>query len=358
MSIVKFHPLKVAQLRKLTPSCVEVTFEVPDNKTDQFQYKPGQYLTLRTDINGEEVRRSYSICSAPHENKLSIAIKQIPDGKFSTFANQTLQIGDTLDVMPPAGNFTLKADDKKNYIFFAAGSGITPILSQIKFLLQYDKANKIILIFGNKNFGSIIFREEIENLKDKYLQKFSVHHVFSREKIGTPLYFGRIDKEKCVQLINVFTDLTPKDEYFICGPNEMIFNVKEVLESKGVDSKNIKFELFNTDGLAKSTSQQQIRKTVSEKSSDITIKMDGDLFEFSLDYSGQNLLDAAIENGADLPYSCKGGVCCTCKAKVIEGQVEMDVNYALEPDEVAAGYVLLCQSHPRTEKVLVDFDQN
>jgi len=358
MSKVEFHPLKIVQLRKLTTDCVEVTFQVPQDKSDIFQYQAGQYLTLNTSIQGEEVRRSYSICSAPHEDKLSVAVKQIPNGRFSTFANQVLKEGDVLDVLPPTGNFVLHPDVKNNYVFFAAGSGITPILSQIKYLLANDKANKILLIFGNKNFGSIIFRDEIENLKDKYLEKFSVHHVFSREKIGTPLYFGRIDKEKCDQLLKVLTRIDQVDEYYICGPNEMIFNIKEVLESQGVNSNKIKFELFNTDGLKKATPQKQTLDKMSDKSSDIIIRMDGDLFEFSLDYSGQNLLDAAIENGADLPYSCRGGVCCTCKAKVIEGQLEMDVNYALEPDEVAAGYVLLCQSHPRTDKVFVDFDQN
>jgi ring-1,2-phenylacetyl-CoA epoxidase subunit PaaE len=260
--------------------------------------------------------------------------------------------------MPPAGQFVMDTGTKKNYTFFAAGSGITPIISQVKHLLYNDLADRIVLIFGNKNFGSIIFRDDIENLKDKYLQKLSVHHIFSREKVGTSLHHGRIDKSKCDDISHKLFDVSDVHEFYICGPNDMIFNIRESLESLGVDESRIKYELFNTEGLKKASEVKEYREEYKDKASDIKIKMDGDIFEFSLEYSGQNLLDAAIENGADLPYSCKGGVCCTCKARVLEGEVEMDVNYALEKDEVESGYVLMCQSHPRTERVFIDFDQN
>lgn len=358
MSKLNFIKLQISNIRKLTSDAVEVTFAVPDDLKFFFKYEAGQYLTLRSQINNEDVRRSYSICSAPYEEQLSVAIKQIPNGKFSTYANEKLKIGDYLEVMPPMGQFVLNSETQKNYVFFAAGSGITPILSQIKHLLKHGLANKIVLIFGNKNFGTILFRDEIENLKDKYLQNFSVHHIFSREKIGTQLYHGRIDKSKCENILDVLLDPTDIDEYYICGPNDMIFNIKETLEAHEVDIRRIKFELFNTEGLKKATISKEEKEEYKDKASEILIQMDGDIFEFSLEYSGQNLLDAAIENGADLPFSCKGGVCCTCKAKVIEGEIEMDVNYALEKDEVESGYVLLCQSHPRTERVYIDFDQN
>lgn len=354
----QFYHLQVSDVRRLTPDCVELSFEIPQDKKELFQFSPGQYLTLKAFIGGEDIRRSYSICSSPHENRMSVAIKKIPEGRFSGYANHQLKKGDYLDVMPPAGQFVMDTGIKKNYVFFAAGSGITPIISQIKHLLFHGMADRVVLIFGNKNFGSIIFREEIENLKDKYLQNFSVHHIFSREKIGTPLHHGRIDKMKCDDITKRLLDINDVHEYYICGPNDMIFSIRESLESMGVEPSRIKFELFNTEGLKKTLVRPEVREEYIDKASDISIKMDGDIFEFSLDYAGQNLLDAAIENGADLPYSCKGGVCCTCKARVLQGKVEMDVNYALEKDEVEAGYVLLCQSHPRTEKVYIDFDQN
>lgn len=357
MNNYKFINLSISNIVRQTKECVEITFEVPQAFISDFKYKSGQYLTVKKGINGQEVRRSYSICSAPIENKLSIAVKQITDGKFSNFANQTLQIGDTLEVMQPTGNFLLD-EDAQNFVFFAAGSGITPIISQIKYLLKQKSDTTVTLIYGNCNFGSIIFREELEALKNKYINRLAIHHVFTKEKIGIPLMYGRIDKNKCTELAKSLFNIMDIDQFMLCGPAEMIFDLKDSLAELGVSSDKIHFELFNTEGLKKSkASEVYLDEADKNKESDVVIQLDGDLFEFSLEYSGQNILDAALAAGADLPYACKGGVCCTCKAKITEGEVVMDLNYALEADEVAEGYVLLCQSHPRSSNIYIDFDQ-
>lgn len=358
MSSKYFYNLVVSKIIAQTKDCVTISFDIPAHLKEIFQYKSGQYLTVRQMIKGEDIRRSYSICTSPNEKDLSIAVKKIKDGRFSTFANETLKEGDILDVMPPTGNFTVDHSKNKSFVFFAAGSGITPIISHVKYSLVNDKCATVTLIYGNKNFESVIFREELEALKNKFIDRFSIHHIFSREKIGIPLMYGRMGKEKCLTMSKTLFSPEDTDAFMICGPNDMIFSVKEALEEIGVPPDKIHFELFNTDGLKKSSkATTDIPQTDAQKESNITVQMDGDIFEFSLEYIGQNLLDAAIANGADLPFSCKGGVCSTCKAKITEGKVEMDVNYALEPDEIKAGYVLLCQAHPRTPKVYVDYDQ-
>jgi len=355
-----FNELSIVKVEKKTKDCVAITFEIPAEIKNKFVFKAGQYLTLRTEINGEDIRRSYSICTAPDEIGITIAIKKLDGGKFSTWANTKLKIGDKLDIMPPAGNFIIPEKfDPKEFVFFAAGSGITPVISQIKYILKnYPKAG-ITLFFGNKNFESIIFREELETLKNKYMQQLAVHHIFSKEKTGVPLLYGRIDKEKCLLLSKHLFNAHKSDAFFICGPNDMIFAVKESLGEIGVPTEKIHVELFNTEGLQKSKEKSvlELRKTEQVQISEIAIQLDGDIFEFELEYDGQNLLDAALANGADLPYACKGGVCSTCKAKITKGDVVMDINYALEPYEVEAGFVLLCQSHPRSPHIYIDFDQ-
>lgn len=356
MSNNKFWLLTVSKIIRQTSDCVEITFNIPQNIKSEFSFQSGQYLTLKTEINGEEIRRSYSICSAPHEDKLSVAVKQIKDGRFSTYANTNLQVGDTLEVMPPMGNFLLHPT-AQNFVFFAAGSGITPVISQIKTILTQKPDAKVTLFYGNRNFGSIIFREALEALKNKYMSQMAIHHIFTKEKIGIPLMHGRIDKIKSLELAKSLYAVADTDQFLLCGPAEMIFDVKDGLSELGVPADKIHFELFSTEGLKRTSVSNDLSETDKEKESEVTIQMDGDLFEFSLEYGGQNILDAALAAGADLPYACKGGVCCTCKAKITEGEVVMDLNYALEPDEVAAGYVLLCQSHPRTATIYVDFDQ-
>lgn len=360
MSTPQFHTLQVKDVRKETANCVSVAFEIPESLRAQFQFEAGQYITLRKMMDGEDIRRSYSLCSSPDEPEFRVAIKQVLGGKFSTYANQQLQAGDTLDVMTPLGHFTtpLSANNHKHYLAMAAGSGITPVMSLIKSILKNEPNSRFTLVYGNQNFYSILFREELENLKNTYLNRFQMIHILSRERMETDLNYGRIRAEKCEQLFCKLIDLESVDKFFLCGPEEMILGVRDYLQSKNVESGKIKFELFHTAGAAKKQNNEvgQGEEASNVKMSMVTIKADDRSVEIPLAYNGMSILDAALKAGADLPFACKGGVCCTCRAKVIEGQVNMEVNYALEPDEVEAGFVLTCQAHPVSERVVIDFD--
>jgi ring-1,2-phenylacetyl-CoA epoxidase subunit PaaE len=353
----KFHTLKVKDLIKETEDTVSVEFLVPAELESDYKFLPGQYLTIKANVDKEEIRRSYSLCAAPFENQLKVAIKKVEGGQFSTFANNELKIGDELDVMTPMGKFTTSIDFTKarNHIFFAAGSGITPILSLIKALLNEEPESQITLIYGNKNFTSIIFREEIESLKNTHMDRFRVIHVLSRESLGNTLQKGRIDKEKCQDLNKAFFDVNNIDSVFICGPEDMIFAVKEVMENEGLESSKIHFELFTTVG--QKINVVETPKDEKEVFAKVKVILDGDEVDLDIGSHGTSILDAAYDAGMDVPFACKGGVCCTCKAKVLEGSVRMDVNYALEPDEVKEGYILTCQSHPTSEKLIVTFDE-
>jgi len=354
---VHFHTLKVKEVRSETPDCVSVLFDIPDLYKEDFRFEHGQNITIKKEIDGEEVRRSYSICSAPFENELRIAVKKVEAGRFSDFANTTLQAGDELEVLPPTGKFNtaLNITNKKQYLAFAAGSGITPVISIIKTTLQAEAASSFTLVFGNRGRHSIIFFEELEGLKNKYLNRFNFINILSRQKTDAPINFGRINNEKLKEL-NKLIDYKNTDEFFICGPEEMIFSVKDFLEGLDIDKKKIHFELFTTPGQKKTVSHKPERTGNTGPTSNITVKLDGRSFDFSLGFDSENILDAALKQGADLPFACKGGVCCTCKAKLLEGEVEMEVNWGLEQEEVEQGYILTCQSHPKTEKVVVDFD--
>lgn len=357
----RFHSLKIKDVRAETPECVSIAFDIPPALQQDFTFTQGQNITIRSIIDGEEIRRSYSICSSPMDNELRVAVKKVQNGRFSTHANQQLKKGDTVEVLPPTGKFytELNPSHKKNYTAFAAGSGITPLLSIIKTTLAAEPQSSFTLIYGNRNRNSIIFKEELEALKNRYMDRFRLYHILSRERTDTPVNYGRIDAEKCRQLNEKLIDLRTSDEFFICGPEEMIFSVKDFLEEQGVDKQHIHFELFTTPGQNKVNTGDKEKGNTSAhqgKTSKVTIKSDGISFGFDLPYNGESILDAALQQGADLPYACKGGVCCTCRAKLLEGEVEMDTNYALEKDEVEAGFILTCQSHPRTEKVVVDYD--
>jgi len=355
---IHFHSLKIKDIKKETDDCVSVTFEIPETLRSEFAYKQGQSLTMRTTIGEEEVRRTYSLCSSPLENEWKVAIKKVDEGLFSTFANFNLKKGDMLDVMQPVGKFYVELNpaNKKNYLAFAAGSGITPLLSIIKTTLQTEPQSSFTLVYGNKSRSSIIFFEELEGLKNKYLQRFNFINILSRERTDASINFGRINMEKLIELSKLI-DYSSIDEIFICGPEEMIFAVKEFLEQKGIEKRKIHFELFTTPGQKKSEVRSQKSETNSGPKSNITVKLDGRSFAFDLSLTSDiSILDAALQQGADLPFACKGGVCCTCKAKLLEGEVSMDVHWGLEDEEVEQGYILTCQSHPKTEKVVVDFD--
>jgi ring-1,2-phenylacetyl-CoA epoxidase subunit PaaE len=357
-----FHKLTIEDIRRETADCVSIAFTVPSDLKETFEYRQGQNITVRTQIGGQEVRRSYSICSSPQENELRIAVKRVPGGLFSTFANEQLQAGQQLDVLPPSGKFytELKTTNRKHYLAFAAGSGITPVISLIKTTLALEPESHFTLVYGNRHRPSIIFREQLEALKNRYVHRLAVHHVLSREQMDVPLNQGRLDVGKCAEFCPGLIDLSAVDEVFLCGPQEMIFTVSEWLQQQDVPKKNIHFELFHTlenppPGATRTKSVAAMgaeAKGVSE----VTIKLDGIGHVFQLPYDGESVLNAALMEGVDLPFACKGGVCCTCRAKLIEGEVEMDVNYALEADELAAGFILTCQSHPKTEKVVIDFD--
>jgi ring-1,2-phenylacetyl-CoA epoxidase subunit PaaE len=355
-----FHPLVVKEIRRETSDCVSVVFDIPASLQETFRFVQGQSIALRTTLNGEEVRRSYSICSSPFDGELRIAIKKVLNGRFSTFANTRLKKGDTLDVMPPSGRFftPLDATQQKNYVAFAAGSGITPILSLIKTTLATEPQSAFTLVYGNRNRSSIIFREQLEALKNKYMHRFRICYILSREKTDALLNHGRIDAAKCDQLFGKLISLPACDEFFLCGPESMIFSVRDWLQANGVAQPKIHFELFTAPGdVQKATTQSAAPVSETDNQlSQVTVIMDGVSASFTLPYKGDSVLDAAIKQGMDAPYACKGAVCCTCRAKLIAGKVMMDANFALSDEEVEEGYILTCQSHPTTDTVVVNYD--
>jgi ring-1,2-phenylacetyl-CoA epoxidase subunit PaaE len=351
---MKFFALKIKDIRRETADCVSIVFDVPPQYLVDFAFQQGQYLTLKTEIKGEEVRRSYSICSAPCDNELRIVVKQVENGLFSTFANNELKKGDILEAMPPTGHFYTILSEKqvKTYIFFAAGSGITPVISNIKAIFKTEPLSNCSLIYGNRQVSSIIFKEDLEAFKNQNLGRFQVFNVLSRERNESDLLHGRLNKAK----INLFFEKIPQllrgDEYFACGPVEMIDAVKAILIEKKIAEKNIHFELFNAPTKKGVKNGETVKGAVG---STAVIQLDGLTFDVQIE-KGQNILDAAQLMGADVPFACKGGVCCTCRAKLIEGDVEMTANYALTKEEVKQGFILTCQAVPKTERVVVNFD--
>jgi ring-1,2-phenylacetyl-CoA epoxidase subunit PaaE len=356
---IHFRKLVIKELRKETADCVSVLFDIPDAIKNDFAFKHGQSLTMRTFLNGEEVRRTYSICSSPLDNEWRVAIKKQEGGVFSTFANDQLKEGEVLEVMPPVGKFytELNPANKKNYLAFAAGSGITPVISIIRTTLRTEPNSQFTLVYGNRNKNSIIFKEELEALKDKFIDRFRIIHILSRERTDAPINSGRVDVSKLNELSKLI-NYKAVNEFFICGPEEMIFCVKDFLESAGIDKRTIHFELFITPGeeMKKKARQEKAKTQEPGAKSKITIKLDGISFDFELGMNDVPILDAALKQGADLPFACKGGVCCTCKARLIQGEVDMEVHWGLEDEEIEQGYILTCQSHPKTETVVVDFD--
>lgn len=360
---IHFHPLTVSDVRTETDECVSIAFQVPDQLKEIFAFKPGQNLTVRLKNGNEEIRRSYSICSAPGDGELRIAVKKIPKGRFSEYANHELRPGHTIDVLPPTGRFTPKNIDAKrpqHYVLIAAGSGITPILSIVKTLLAEAPQTNVTLIYGNKNRMSIIFREELEALKNRHMRRFRLLHILSREHTDLPIQRGRIDEQKCQQLSNSYINWSLVDEVFICGPSAMTMQLKNALPAMGVPNERIHFELFNApaSGVTAVTTNSELSASgANNPVANVRIRVDGIALDLSIPYNGQPILDAALAAGADLPFACKGGVCATCKARLLEGEVEMDNNYALDQQEVEAGFILTCQSHPRSATLSIDFDQ-
>ncbi|ATR21674.1 Flavodoxin reductase family protein [Roseomonas mucosa] len=358
-SLPRFHSLRVADLRRETPDAVSIAFEVPEALKPLYGFRPGQYLTLRRDFEGEEVRRSYSICSGPDDGELRIAVKRVEGGSFSGWCNTALRAGDALEVMVPTGRFGIAPEpgEARLHLGFAAGSGITPILSIIRFLLAREPRSRFFLFYGNRTAGDMLFREALEELKDRFLERFSVFHVLSQEEQDLPILNGRLDGEKVRLLLRHLVPAAGVDHAFLCGPAGMSEDVAATLRELGIPEERVHVERFVSafDGRPR-------RAVVPKPAQDAppahtaALIVDGKRREVPV-AEGEAVLDAALRAGMDLPYACKGGMCSTCRARVVEGTVEMEVNYSLEPWEIEAGYALTCQARPTSARVVIDYDQ-
>ncbi|MDQ2150215.1 1,2-phenylacetyl-CoA epoxidase subunit PaaE [Alcaligenaceae bacterium C4P045] len=355
-----FHSLKVLDVARNTRDAVVVTFALPDDLRDEFAFRPGQYLTLQKEVEGESLRRSYSICSAPNDGVLRVAIKRVDDGAFSSWANRALAAGEQIDVMAPAGNFTAEfaPGRKRHYVAFAVGSGITPIFSLVKTALTIEPDSRFTLFFGNRASSSVLFREEIEDLKNRYMQRLSLVYIMSRETQDIELFNGRLDGAKVNELLTTWLRDDRIDDVFVCGPQTMTEDVVAALQARGIPKAQIRFELFGAPkGPRAMRTGHDMADAPGRGDCDVTVIQDGRSRQFFIKKNKDSVLDSALAQGIELPYSCKGGVCSTCRCKVIEGEVDMDANFALEDYEVARGFVLSCQSYPVSDKLVIDFDQ-
>ncbi|MCV2445647.1 1,2-phenylacetyl-CoA epoxidase subunit PaaE [Paracoccus sp. DMF] len=358
--MARFHPLKVTDVRRDTRDAVVATLAPRDEDRALFDFTQGQYLTLRRDFDGEELRRSYSICSGVDDGCLRVGIKRVDGGAFSTWANENLAPGVEIDAMPPMGKFHTQTDPaaERQYLGVAAGSGITPLLSIIKTVLAREPRSQFTLVYANRQINSIMFREELEDLKNLYLGRFSVVHILKAEAQEIDLFTGRIDEGKMAALFQHWIDPTALDTAFICGPEGLMLAVAASLREHGMRDDQIKFELFASSqpGRAKARAVSQQAATQGNGTA-ATVTLDGATRNFQMPREGETILEAAIANHMDAPYSCKAGVCSTCRCKVLEGEVEMAINHALEDYEVRAGYVLSCQAYPISDRVVVTYDE-
>lgn len=348
-----FHSLTVAKVEPETRDAVTITFAIPQTLQDAYRFRPGQHLTLKARLAGEELRRCYSICQSRTPGEISVAVKAIDGGRFSRYARDEIKQGMALEVMVPQGHFGYQpqAERAGRYLAIAAGSGITPMLAIVSSTLLVEPQSHFTLIYGNRSSQSMMFRQALADLKDKYPQRLQLVNIFSQETLDSELLHGRIDGEKLHQLGKTLIDFSLFDEAFICGPSAMMDDAELALKALGMPEKTIHLERFNTPGSAVKRGS-----TVQAQGQKVTVRQDGRDREITLTADDESILDAALRQGADLPYACKGGVCATCKCKVLRGKVDMATNYSLEPDELAAGYVLSCQALPLTADVVVDFD--
>jgi ring-1,2-phenylacetyl-CoA epoxidase subunit PaaE len=354
-----FHPLLVQSVERLTDDAVAITFEVPSDLRDDYAFQAGQHLTVRTEIGGEEVRRNYSICAPASSGRLRVAVKRLDGGAFSGFATSGLQPGDTVDVMTPTGRFHVPLDpaNAKHYCAFAAGSGITPVISIVASTLEEEPASSFTLVYGNRTTTSIMFLDELSDLKDRYPTRFRIINVLSREPQEVELFSGRLDEDKVRRLLATLIPVDSVDEWFLCGPFVMVEQVRDTLLAEGVGRSHVHMELFHVEGEAPRETVAAGVGARDEGTSSVTVVLDGRSSTFDVPHDGQRILDAALAVRSDAPYACKGGVCGTCRAKLLEGEVAMDRNFALEQDEIDAGFVLACQSRPVSDTVSLDFDQ-
>ncbi len=351
----RFHTLRVAEVRRETPDCVSLKFEIPGDVAPEYRFVQGQHIALRTQLDGEEMRRSYSICSGCDDDELRVAVKKVPGGRFSIWVNEELKPGDAIDVMTPEGRFftPLTPEREKNYVAFAAGSGITPVLSLIRTTFAREPRSRFTLVYGNRRQASVMFHEALEDLKDRYLTRFRLYNVFSREEQEVELFNGRIDADKVRAFLATLIPPQGIDEAFVCGPASMIDDVEQALLDSGVARDHVHVEHFGVPGAA---TAPPIDDTEAAEAK-LTLIIDGVKREVDFHRGQHSILEAGRAAGLDLPYSCKGGMCSTCRARLLEGEVKMARNFALEPHEVKAGFVLTCQSYPLTERVLVSYDE-
>jgi ring-1,2-phenylacetyl-CoA epoxidase subunit PaaE len=352
----RFHRLAVNDVRRESADAVSLTFAIPSELTDDYSFVPGQYLTLRTIMDGEEVRRSYSICSGPDDGELRIAVKKVDGGAFSSWAADELKAGDELDVMTPTGRFGIAhaPDQARIYVGFAAGSGITPILSIAKGVLAREPQSRFFLFYGNRSTSRVLFREALEDLKDRFMQRLSIFHVISGEQQDIPILHGRLDGGKVRVLLRSLVPASSVDHVFVCGPTGMSEDIEATCRDIGIGENCIHVERFVSGLGGKPRPKAAVAPSAPAKAM-ASLVIDGKRREVPV-AEGESILDAALRAGMDLPFACKGGMCSTCRAKLVEGDARMDVNYSLEPWELKAGFILTCQARPISEKVMVDYD--
>ena len=355
--MARFHPLTVTDVHKTIRDAVVVSLAPPEGA--DFDFTQGQYLTFRREFDGEELRRSYSICAGLDDGTLQVGIKRVEGGAFSTWANDQIKVGDTLEAMPPMGKFhtELDADAARHYLGFAGGSGITPVLSILRTVLTREPQSRFTLVYANRAVSTIMFRAELEDLKNTYMGRVNVIHVLEADAQDIDLFTGRVDEEKCAQLFTRWIDIASVDTAFICGPEPMMLGIAASLRAHGLTDQQIKFELFGSSQPGRAKKQAIASDAaLAGAMTQATVTMDGATRSFKMPRD-MSLLDAALDNAMDAPFACKAGVCSTCRARVTEGEVEMLTNHALEDNEVADGFVLTCQCYPLTDTVRFDYDQ-
>jgi ring-1,2-phenylacetyl-CoA epoxidase subunit PaaE len=348
-----FHPLRVAALDELTEDALAVTFEVPEELRADYAFTHGQHLSIR---GGDDVRRSYSLCTPPSSGVLRIGVKRLPGGAFSEGVLDRLRVGDTLEVMTPAGRFTTALDPgaRKQYVAVAAGSGITPVLSIVAAVLEGEPGSAVTLVYANRTHRSVMFLDEVHDLKDRFPDRFQIVHVLSRETQDVELFSGRLDGARLRAILDALAPATEVDDWFLCGPQQMVEELRSAIVDAGGDAGRIHTELFHADPVRRAP-VAALTET-EDGAARVTIRLDGRTSELALRPDDVPVLEAALRVRSDLPFACRGGVCGTCRARVVEGSVAMDANYALEPEEVQRGYVLTCQSHPTSGRVVLDYD--
>jgi ring-1,2-phenylacetyl-CoA epoxidase subunit PaaE len=356
--MARFFPLTVTDIRRDTRDAVVLTLSPPDDARDEFFFTQGQYLTFRRVFDGEEVRRSYSICAGVDDGVLRVGVKRVEAGWFSTYVNEEVKIGDTLEAMAPAGNFysALKPAEARRYLGFAGGSGITPMISLLRTVMSREPKSSFTLVYANRSASAIMFREELEDMKNLHLGRLNIVHVLESEAGEIDLFSGRLDRAKCEALFTRWIDVTSADFAFICGPEPMMLAVADALKARGLPETAIKFELFSSPRAPRAKPKSAPSPRGAAGAATATIILDGAARTITV-AEGQAVLDAALSQSIDAPFACKAGVCSTCRAKLLEGEVEMEANYALEDYEVERGYILTCQSRPRTAAITIDYDQ-